>query len=219
MLAVVLVLAWMAFQWGFGNDILLPSIAATAFDGVDDGTTWSRGLGGVGAAAVAGFLFWAFTQAIDVVVVMTGLRLLPGITARLSRFLRRKGWVTSYADMKWSTRWIIAYASGASLLCLVDVLATGKRGLGPRRAMAGAAVLLSAGSVGCMVGLVASAAMIGKRIPATADEAEVFVRYARNPLMWIVVFVIVFLIGRLTSGSRNGLTPGATNGSTTNDLG
>lgn len=199
-LAVAVVLAWMAFQWGLGNDILLPSIAATAFDGVDDGTTWSRGIAGVSAAAGAGFAFWALTQLIDVVVVMTGLRLLPGITDRLSRFLRRKGWVTSYEDMKWSTRWIIAYASGASLLCLVDVLATGRQGLGPRKTMAGSAILLSAGSVGVVVALVAAAAMIGKRIPATTDEAEAFVRYARNPLMWIAVFVVVFLVSQLSSG-------------------
>ena len=202
MLAVFGVLVWMAFQWGLGNDILLPSIAATAFDTIDDGSAWSRGFIAVGAAAAAGFVFWTITQLIDVIVVMTGLRLLPAMTERLSRFLRAKGWVTPYRDMRWSTRWIIAYASGASLLCLVDVLATGRQGMRDRKKMASSAILLSAGSVGVVVGLVAAAAMVGKRVPATADEADDFVRYARNPLMWIGVFVVVFLIGRFRSSRR-----------------
>jgi hypothetical protein len=201
LLAIVLLLAWMAFQWGLGNDILLPTIAANGYDSVDDGETWSRGLAAVGVAALAGGGFWAMTQALDAVVVLGGLRLIPGITERLSSYLRRKGWVTPYAEMKWSTRWIIAYATGVSLLCLIDVFATGTQGVKQRRGMIAGAVALSAGTVGALVALVAGAALTASRIPATEDGAVVFIRFAKNPLTWVVIYAVVFLVGRLTGKS------------------
>jgi hypothetical protein len=109
---VIALLAWMAFQWGFGNDALLPPIVTATFDRVDDGSTWRGGFAGVGAAMLAGFLFWAATQAFDAVVMLCGLRLIPGITERVSSLLRRKGWVTPYDDMSSSTRWIIRMPPG-----------------------------------------------------------------------------------------------------------
>jgi len=197
LIAVVLLLAWMAFQWGFGNDVLLPSIVASAFDGVDDGETWRAGGAAVAAATLAGFGFWAITQALDAVIMLTGLRLVPGITQRVSAFLQRKGWVTPYRDMKWSTRWIIAYATGVSALCLVDAFATGEHGVRSRRGIIATATALSAGSVALVVLLVSGAAMIGKRIPATEGAAETLIRYAKNPLTWIVIFGGVFLFDYL----------------------
>lgn len=199
LLGVVGLLAWMAFQWGFGNDALLPPIVAWAFDRIDDESSWSAGLLGVAAAMAAGFLFWALTQLFDAVVMLTGLKLIPGITARVSRFLRDKGWVTPYADMSWSTRWIIAYATGASALCLVDLFATGQGGLRERRHMITSAVLLSAGTVSLVVGVVAGAAMVAKRIPATEGAAATLIRFAKNPLVWILIFTVVFAVGHFRS--------------------
>lgn len=205
-LRVILVLGlllWMAFQWGPGNDIFLPSIVASVFDGVDDGSTWPNGVLTVLLSTLAGFGFWAATQLIDAIVVLSGLRLIPALTARLSAFLRRKGWVTPFDEMKLSTRWIIAYASGASVLCLVDVFATGRQGPEGRRHMIIQSVLLSAGSVGAVVAMVTTAAMVATRVPATESGAETFIRFAKNPLTWIVIFAAVYLVGflkdRLTS--------------------
>ncbi len=202
-LAIFGLLAWMAFQWGLGNDILLPSLAASALDAVDDGETWSSGLAAVAAAAVTGGLFWALVQCIDAVVMLSGIRLIPGLTARITAFVQRKGLVTPYAEMRWTTRWIISYATGVSLLCLVDVFATGRPGLRTRRSMIVVSVILSAGTVGLIVALVALAAVVAARIPATEAGAEVFVRFAKNPLTWIVIFVAVYGIGRLLSGDKD----------------
>jgi hypothetical protein len=198
----VALLAWMGFQWGFGNDVLLPSIAATGFDAIDDGETWTSGFAAAAVAGVAGGGFWALTQTLDAIVVMSGLRLVPGLTQRLSTYLTRKGWVTPYAEMTWSTRWVIAYATGVSVLCLVDVFATGRQGVRDRSVMIATSVALSAGTVGVVVGLVATATMVATRVPATASGAEVFLRWAKNPLTWVAIFAVVFLVGRLMNGSR-----------------
>lgn len=209
-LAVFCLLAWMAFQWGFGNDALLPSIAATALDTVDDGASWPSGFAGVAAATAASFVFWALTQMIDAVVMLTGLRLVPRLTERIARFLQAKGWLTSYDQMKWSTRWIIAYATGVSALCLVDLFATGTPGIRHRRQMIVASVLLSAGTVSIVVALVVTAAMVATRIPATGAAADVFIRFARNPLTWIAIFAVVFGVGYLRDRDPHDQEPVAT---------
>ena len=199
LLGVIALLGWMAFQWGFGNDALLPPIVAWVFDQIDDGSSWSAGLAGVAGAMVAGFIFWGTTQLIDAVLMLSGLRLIPGITDRVSRFLRRKGWATPYQEMPWSTRWMIAYATGASVLCLVDLFATGERGVRSRRHIIVSAVLLSAGTVSLVVGVVAAAAMVAIRVPATEEAAQTLIRFAKNPLTWIVIFATVFAIGHVRS--------------------
>ncbi len=198
--AAVVMVVWIAFQWGFGNDALLPTFVSRAFDGVDDGDSWSRGLVAVGAAGLTGALFWGVTQTIDAVVVLTGAGLLPRTVERIGRSLRSKGWVTPWADMSWSTRWGIAYLAGASAVALVDVLATGTPGIARRRPMVATAVVLSAGTVGLVSAAVAAAAMVALRIPATEGAAEVFIRVARNPFTWLGLFGAIFLIGHLRSG-------------------
>ena len=199
LVGIVLLLAWMAFQWGPGNDIILAPLATTVYDTVDDGSSWGIGVTAVAAAGLVSGGFWALTQAVDAVVVLTGLRMLPGLTARTGRSLRRRGLVTPYAEMRWSTRWILAYATGVSVLGLVDVFATGNQGLRGRRKMIMVSVALAAVTVGAVVSVIATATMVARRYPATADEADTFIRYARNPLVWIGIFGTIFAIDRLRS--------------------
>jgi len=198
-LAVAAMLLWMAFQWGWGNDILLPPIVARAYDAVDNGETWLSGVGAVAASTGAGSLFWALTQALDGIIVLAGLRLLPGITARISGFLNRQGWVKPFHELSFGTRFLIAYVSGASVLCLVDVFATGKPGLRSRRRMLAQAVALAAAGVAIAIVVVTSVTVVGARIPATESAAEVVVRYAKNPLTWLVIYGSIIGISALFS--------------------
>ena len=197
--AVALVLAWMAFQWGWGNDILLPPIVARAFESVDDGTTWLSAVLATLAGTGAGMIFWGLTQTIDGVVVLTGLRLLPGITARISRFVGRQGWIKPYDQLTLRTKFLIAYLSGASVLCLADVFATGTQGLNVRRRMLAEAVGLAVAGVGLIILVIGVLTSIGARIPATEGAAEVAVRYAKNPLTWLAIYGTLFGLSALAS--------------------
>lgn len=205
LLGVVLLLAWLAFQWGFGNDVLLPSISATVFDAVEDplagvgdvGNNWGAGVRAAFLAGLAGFAFWAATQLLDAVVVLLGIRLIPNIIDRIGSGLRARGWVKEWHELRWSTRWMIAYGAGASAVCLVDALATGRPGVAGRRRMVGAAVMLSSVTVGLIVAAVAGAAVIGLRIESARPATEVFVRFAKNPLTWIVIFALIIAVNRL----------------------
>ncbi len=198
-IGVGLVLGWMAFQWGWGNDILLPSIAATAFESIDDGQSWTSAAGASVAATAAGASFWALTQTLDGIIVLSGLRLIPGITARIGAFLQRKGWVKPVAELSFGTKFLIAYATGASVLCLVDVFATGRQGLRGRGSLLAQAVAMSAGGVGVVIAVVATLTSIGTRVEATQDAAEVMVRYAKNPLTWLVIYASVVGLSTLRS--------------------
>lgn len=197
-LGVIGVLGWMAFQWGWGNDILLPPIIARAFEAVDDGETWPSGIVAVLAGTGAGSLFWAVTQTLDGLIVLSGLRLVPGITDRVSRFLRRSGWVKPFSELSFATRFLIAYASGASILCLVDVFATGRQGLRSRWRMLAEAVAMAVAGVALIVAVITTAIVIGARVPATEEAAAVIVRYARNPLTWLVIYGSIVLVSAVT---------------------
>lgn len=204
-LGVIVLLAWMAFQWGFGNDILLPPIVARAFEAVDDGKTWLSGSAAVAAGVGAGGAFWGLTQAFDAVIVLSGLRLIPNITARISNFLRDKGWVKSFAELSWGTRFLIAYASGASILCLVDVFATGRSGLRSRGRMVVQAVGLAVAGVAIAIAVVSIVIAVGARVPATEGAADFVLRYARNPVTWLVIYGSIVGISALAG--RIGGTP------------
>ena len=60
-----------------------------------------------------------------------------------------------------------------------------------------ASVLASSVTVAAVVALVVAAAMVATRVPSIADEADVFIRVAKNPLTWITLFASLFLIGHL----------------------
>lgn len=190
---------WMAFQWGWGNDILLPPIVATAFEAVDDGETWLSAFGASAAGIGAGSLFWGATQTIDGVIMLSGLRLIPGVTARIGDFLQRKGWVKPVSELSFGTKFLIAYATGASVLCLVDVFATGQPGLRGRGRMLAQAVGLAVAGVAAAIAVVTIVTSIGARIEATEDAAEVIVRYAKNPLTWLVIYASVVGVSSLRS--------------------
>ena len=192
LLTIVALAAWLSFQWGFGNDALLPSVAANAFDWVDDRQTWPAGLAAVGVASLSAFGFWGITQAIDVVVVMTSADRIPRTMAVISERVRKRNWVKPYAELSWPARIGIAYAVGASVLCLVDVLATGQPGLRRRLDIAATSVFMSAASIATVVGLITAVAMVGTRVSSVQDEADVLIRYAKNPLTWLVIFATIF---------------------------
>lgn len=200
LLGVVALLSWLAFQWGWGNDILLPPIVARTFEAVDDGSTWPSALISTTVGTAAGSLFWGLTQTLDGIIVLAGLRLVPGISERIARSVKRQGWVKPFADLSLGAKFLIAYASGASMLCLVDVFATGQPGLAGRRWVLAQSVALSVAGVAVSVAAVLSATAVGLRIPATTAAADTIVHYGANPVTWLVIYSSLF--GLSLTGSK-----------------
>ncbi len=193
-LAGVGIVAWLGFHWGLGNDVALAVISARTYNAVDTVSGVVPGIAAVLAATVVGAAFWAATQILDVMIVLTGLQLVPRVSNRLRATVVQRFSVVPAARMRPTTRLMVAYTMGASALCLLDGLATGDFGIGSRRRLIGHSVALSAGSVGLVLGLITTLTMIGRRVPAWRPAAESFARWAAVPWTWIVLFVAAALI-------------------------
>ena len=67
------------------------------------------------------------------------------------------------------------------------------------------AVAMAVAGVAIVIVVVSTAAAIGERVPSTADATEVVIRYASNPLTWIVIYgggmLLSAAVGRLRSSS------------------
>jgi len=64
-------------------------------------------------------------------------------------------------------------------------------GLGPQRTrwkVFVEAVGLSVAGAALTVAVVATVTAVGRRVPASAAVADVILRYARNPLTWLVIY-------------------------------
>lgn len=203
-LGVLVLLVWLAFQWGWGNDILLPPITTRAFEAVDDGETWASAIASVVAGTGAGSLFWAVTQALDCIIVLTGLQLIPHLTARISRMIAKQGWMKPVSELSFGIRFFVAFLSGASLLCLADAFTTGESGVRSRWSVVIRSVALAVSGVALAVAVVLVSTAVGRRVPATAETADFVIRYARNPLTWLVIYGSLAggsaIVGRLTGG-------------------
>ena len=197
-------LAWLAFQWGFGNDVLLPTITARVYNAIEQPPNWQTGITAAAAATAAGGAFWALTQLLDTVIVLAGLRLLPRVSHRLGNWLTTKHLIIPYDQMRPTTRWAIAYVAGASAVCLIDALATGQPGIARRRTMIAQTIALSAGTITLIVATVTTATMAGQRTPALQPAASTLANYAANPLTWVAVVAVIALAGRICDRSRRG---------------
>lgn len=201
-IGVIGIVVWIAFQWGFGNDVLLPTITARVYNALDRPPNWSPGVVSVVASTAAGGVFWAVTQLIDALVVLTGLRLLPRVGRRFSEWLQSKYWVKPVDEMQATTRWAIAYGAGVSVLCLIDALATGQPGVARRKGLIAESIAFSAGTIAAIIAVVATATMAAQRHPALQPTAAFIARYAANPLTWIAIIAAVVGIGSVRGRSR-----------------
>ncbi|MEZ5341928.1 MAG: hypothetical protein R2706_10900 [Acidimicrobiales bacterium] len=206
-LAVIVMLAWLAYQWGFGNDATLPTLVARATLAVDDGETARAGSLAVATGFGVGFLFTLVTQVIDVSIVILGFNQLPLTSAWISRSVRRRGWVKPFADMTWVGRWMLAYGVGTSAVLLVDRFARNKTATDDQNRIVGISLALSSISVGLVSALVVAVAVLALRFPQTERAGEIVIRVASNPLTWLGLFGSIYLISHLrTRGNDNEVT-------------
>ncbi len=189
LLLVVVMLCWLAYQWGFGNDATLPTLVANAVQAIDDSESLRRGLLAVAAGFAVGFLFTLVTQVVDVLIVILGFSQLPATTAWISFNLRKKGWVKPYADMTWTGRWMLAYGVGTSAVLLVDRFARNETSTDNQNRI----IVVSTALASISVGLV-SALVVAVAISATERAGEIVIRVASNPFTWLGLFGTIFLI-------------------------
>lgn len=202
LLLVVIMLGWLAYQWGFGNDATLPTLVANAVLAIDDGESIRRGAFAIAAGFAVGFLFTLVTQVVDVLIVMLGFSQLPSTTAWISSYLRKKGWVKAYADMTWTGRWMLAYGVGTSAVLLVDRFARNKTSTDDQNRIIVISTALASISVGLVSAIIVTIAISALRFPATERAGEIVIRVASNPFTWLALFGTIFFISHRRNQSE-----------------
>ena len=179
-LALVGVCAWLAYEWGPGNETVTSWALASLVDRYD-------GAAAVLAAAVFAFGFTTLQQVASGLTALAGFSLLERTSAASWQRLRRAesrlagGW----SAMGWGTRSAIVFGLGTTAVALMQIMTTGTTGV---RAHA-RTVVSSAVLCGLLVMVIGTAAAllveIGRSIDALAGPTERLVSVLASPWPWL----------------------------------
>lgn len=184
LIALVVVLVLLFFEWGAGNETILVTAMASTYDA-------SPNWGGVGLVFVVGFAVAGAIQLIAGFISSVGYGALSNITTVARNFLLRmrpdlEG--TNWWSIGWGPRFFVAFAIGASAVVLLQQTATGETG--PRahwRVVLQSATLTAAGA-GAVGALLTGVAQIGRMVPAIEPAVDAFIGFASSPIPWFVLF-------------------------------
>ena len=179
-LALVGVCAWLAYEWGPGNETVTSWALASLVERYS-------GVGAVIAAALFAFGFTTLQQAASCLTALAGFSLLDRTSQaaweRLSAAESRL--VGGWSSMSLATRCAIVFGLGTTAVALMQIVTTGSTGV-RRHARA---VLSSAVLCGVLVMLIGTTAAllveIGRSIDALAGPTERLVSVLSSPWPWI----------------------------------
>lgn len=188
-LALIGVCAWLAYEWGPGNETVTSWALASLVERYD-------GAAAVLAAAVFAFGFTTLQQAASGLTALAGFSLLERTSAASWERLRRAesrlagGW----SAMGWGTRSAIVFGLGTTAVALMQIMTTGSTGV---RAHA-RAVLSSAVLCGLLVMVIGTTAAlfveVGRSIDALAGPTDRLVSVLASPWPWIALAALLVVL-------------------------
>ena len=208
-LALVAVLAWMAYEWGPGNEIVTPWLLANAIRGFgapleSDGdqigfsANADRPLAIIIWTALAGFVFTTVQQIISGITALIAFATFSTTASAAATMLSSSG---SRQPRDWHCTNIVgrlglSVGLGTTAVALGQGITTGS--VGVRRHLS--AVLQSAVLAGVVVGALGTAAAAASlavaRSPAVAPVVEPVLAVAANPLPWLLLAVASLVLAR-----------------------
>lgn len=197
-LALLGVVAWLAYEWGIGNETVTPWLLARVIADRD-------GVSAIPAAVVVGFAFTLAQQLLAGLTALAGFSMFDR-TARAAwdRLTTRFGSVPG----EWSTlglagRSVLVFGLGTTAIALVQTMATGEVGVRRHARVIGQSALLCATLVGLAGGAAAGLVVIGREVDALSGATEWILRVLGNPLFWVGLLVVGF-VGHLLRTGRTG---------------
>lgn len=183
-IALVIVLVLLFFEWGAGNETIQVTAMATTYD---NNPSWF----GVGLVFVVGFAVAFAIQIIAGAISSVGYGALANITTVARNFLLRlrpdlEG--TNWWTLGWGPRFFLAFAVGASAVVLLQQTTTGATGFAAHRRVVLQSALLTSSGVGAVGAVLTAAAQLGRMIPALEPGVDAFVGFASSPVPWFVLF-------------------------------
>jgi hypothetical protein len=195
-LALVGVVAWIAYEWGPGNETVTPWLLAQVIAGTD--SIWV-----VPLTALAGFGFTAAQQLASGFTALAGFSMFDN-TARASWDRLRGQSHTApgeWSSLGWGARSALVFTLGTTSVALIQIMTTGEVGVRRHRRAVASSALLCGALVGALGALGAGVALVGRNVPALEGATNWILRVLGNPLFWLGLIVV-------SVGARKVLTLG-----------
>ena len=178
--------AWIAYEWGFGNETLTPWILVTVISN-------TSGVGSVIAVASVGFVFTTLQQALAGHIAVTGFSLFDRTAhAAWHRLETRLGEAPrGWNGLRLAAKALLVFTLGTTAVVLMQIMVTGDANADHHRGVVNQAAVLCGAVVGVLGGVLAAAVWAARTVPALEPATDWMIRILGNPLFWIGVLVIV----------------------------
>lgn len=197
-LALIVVVAWLIFEWGPGNEIAVPSLLMGLLNRL-------QGNEALLIMPVAGFALGLGLQLFSGLVAAVGFSMLEN-TAQAAWLTLRRWRPTSdtkdFLALGWAARWGVAFFIGTTAVVLIQLFTTGEA----KASRHLRAVFISATLVGATIGAIATivtlAVVLGRRYSSAEPYVDGVVDLLANPLFWIGVLAVGLLGSQLANRFR-----------------
>ena len=193
LLALVTVCAWLAFEWGPGNEIAVPTILMSVLNRI-------AGPEAILIMPIAGFAVGFGLQLVSGLIAAVGFSMLNHTSKAAWAMLQRwrpESESRDFLSLGWPGRWGVAFFIGTTAVVLIQLFTTGEAAASRHVR----AVLISASLVGATIGAialaVATAVVLGRRYPTAEPYVDSTVDLLSNPLFWIGLLASVLIITQL----------------------
>jgi hypothetical protein len=201
-LALVGAVAWIAYEWGPGNETMTPWLLARVIAGTESAVV-------IPLAAVVGFGFTAVQQLASGLTALAGLSMFDRTSrAAWSRLRGRSDTAPGeWSRLGWAARAAIVFPLGTTSVALIQIMTTGEVGVRRHWRVIATSAVLCASLVGVLGAVAASLALVGRSVPALEGTTNWILRVLGNPLLWLTLIVVSLLVRRfLTQRDRSTAT-------------
>ena len=188
-LALLGVCAWVAYEWGPGNETVNTLILARIIEN-------NTGAAVIPITAAVAALFTLIQQLASGFTALAGFSLFERTARAAWQKLRGSRDVApgEWNGLGWVGRASIAFGLGTTAVALIQVMTTGQVGVRRHgRAVASSALVCSV-IIGFIGGTAASIAYIGRRVDSLARPTRLILRVLENPLFWLGFLILLALV-------------------------
>lgn len=191
-LALAGVVAWMAYEWGPGNETVTPWILLRVLDD-------NEGAMSVLATAAVGLVFTTIQQVVSGFTALLGFSMFRRSSSAAWRRLSRDGRQPpgDWNRLGWPGRAAMAFGLGTTAVALTQQVTTGDVGVRRHGNEVMQSALLCGALVAAIGAFAGALAWLGREVDVLRGGTDRVIHVLGNPLVWLGVVVLVLLAGRL----------------------
>jgi hypothetical protein len=193
-LVLIGVAAWLAYEWGPGNESVTPWLVVRVLDRND-------GVAAVVWPTVVGFAFTFAQQLASGLTTALGVAMFPRTADAAWHRLSASGdrEFHPWSAMRIPTKVAIAFGLGTTAAVVAESALTGQVGLRRHARVVVSAACWCATTVGALAFAVSSLAAVGRSVPALAGATDRITGVLGSPLFWFVLITVTLVVGALRS--------------------